>query len=38
MKQFKKSVDIVISICYYNSVVNIQDNLKGGQENESFKN
>ena len=31
MKLFKKSVDITISMRYYNSVVNIQDNLKGGQ-------
>lgn len=29
MKLFK-SVDITISMCYYNSVVNIKDNLKGG--------
>lgn len=31
MKLFKKSVDITVTMCYYNSVINIQDNLKGGR-------
>ena len=37
MKLFK-SVDITISMCYYNSVVNIKDNLKKVDKYESSKN